>query len=84
VLEVPATALYSDAQGVRVATVDAQNHIHFVPIGIERDTGATIWVATGLTGDERIVKIAVASLVEGDPVEASAAPSPAAGSGSAK
>jgi len=84
VLEVPATALYNDAQGVRVATVDAQNKIHFAPIGIERDTGATIWISTGLTGDERIVKIAVASLVEGDPVEAAAAPAPAAGSGSSK
>ena len=84
VLEVPATALYADAQGVRVATVDAQNKIHFAPIAIERDTGATIWISTGLTGDERIVKIAVPSLVEGDPVEASAAPAPAAGSGSAK
>ena len=62
VLEIPATALYSDAQGTRVATVDAQNKIKFVPITIERDTGATLWIATGLTGDERIVKIAVPSL----------------------
>lgn len=67
--EIPATALYSDAQGLRVATVDAQHKIHFVPIVIERDTGATLWVATGLTGDERVVKIAVPSLVEGDVVE---------------
>jgi membrane fusion protein (multidrug efflux system) len=69
VVEIPATALFSDAQGVRVAVVDAQNKVHFVPITIERDTGATLWVATGLTGDEKLVKIAVPSLVEGDPVE---------------
>jgi RND family efflux transporter MFP subunit len=85
VLEVPATALYSDAQGLRVATVDAQGKIHYAPITIERDTGATLWIATGLTGDEKIVKIAVPSLLEGDSVEAAAAPAPAsAGSGSAK
>ena len=76
VVEIPATALYTDAQGVRVATVTAQNKIHFVPITIERDTGSTLWVATGLTGDEKLVKIAVPSLVEGDPVELNAAAEP--------
>lgn len=69
VVEIPATALYSDAQGVRVAVVDAQNKAHFVPITIERDTGATLWVATGLTGDEKLVKVAVPSLLDGDSVE---------------
>ena len=81
VVEIPATALYSDAQGLRVATVDAQNKVHFTPITIERDTGATLWVATGLTGDERVIKIAVTTLAEADIVEASLAkPSAAAGS----
>ena len=82
VVEIPATALYSDAQGLRVATVDAQNKIHFVPITIERDTGATLQIATGLTGDERIIKIAVTTLAEGDLVEATLA-KPPAGSGAA-
>ena len=69
VLEIPATALYNDA--ARPARRDGRRaeQIHFVPITIERDTGATLWIATGLTGDERIVKIAVPSLVEGDAVE---------------
>lgn len=75
VLEIPSTALYSDADGLRVATVDAQQKIKLVPITIERDTGQTLWIATGLTGDERILKIAVPSLVDGDAVEiAPAAP----------
>jgi membrane fusion protein (multidrug efflux system) len=79
VIEIPSTALYSDAQGLRVAVVDAQQKLHFVPITIERDTGATLLVATGLTGDERIVKIAVPGVLEGDPLEVTAAPaSPAA------
>ncbi|MEP6859259.1 MAG: efflux RND transporter periplasmic adaptor subunit [Deltaproteobacteria bacterium] len=69
VVEIPATALYSDSQGTRVAVVDAQNKAHFVPITIERDTGATLWVATGLTGDEKLVKVAVPSLLDGDTVE---------------
>lgn len=73
VVEVPATALYNDAQGLRIGVVDAQQKLHFVPITIERDTGASIQVATGLTGDERVVKIAVPGLAEGDALEVAAA-----------
>jgi RND family efflux transporter MFP subunit len=80
VLEIPATALYNDSQGLRVAIADAQNRIHYQPITIERDTGATLWVATGITGDERLVKIAVPTLAEGDLVDVSVAPAPASGS----
>jgi len=69
VIEIPATALYNDAQGLRVVVVDAQQKVHFAPITIERDTGATLQIATGLTGDERVVKIAVPGLAEGDPLE---------------
>lgn len=65
VVAIPATALYSDADGLRVAVVAAGNKIHFAPITIERDTGPTIQVASGLDGSERIVKIALASLTEG-------------------
>jgi RND family efflux transporter MFP subunit len=80
VLEIPATALYNDANGLRVAVADAQHRVHYVPITIERDTGAALWVATGLTGDERIVKIAVPTLAEGDLLDVSVAAPPAAGS----
>ncbi|MDI1433661.1 efflux RND transporter periplasmic adaptor subunit [Polyangium sorediatum] len=69
VLEVPATALYNDAKGLRVAVVDAENKIRFVPITVERDTGATILVSTGLDGTERIVKLANVQLLEGTKVE---------------
>jgi membrane fusion protein, multidrug efflux system len=72
VVEIPATALYNDAQGLRVAVVDAKQKLHFAPITIERDTGATLQIATGLTGDERLVKIAVPGLAEGDPLEVAA------------
>lgn len=75
VLEIPATALYSDAEGLRVATVDAQQRVKFAKITIERDTGATLHIATGLTGDEKIIKIAVPGLRDGDAVIV-AAPTP--------
>ncbi|HEU4726251.1 MAG TPA: hypothetical protein VFT22_00110, partial [Kofleriaceae bacterium] len=80
VVEIPATALYNDAQGLRVAVASAQQKLHFVPITIERDTGATLQISTGLTGDERVVKIAVPGLIEGDALEVVA---PSAGSAAA-
>jgi RND family efflux transporter MFP subunit len=83
VLEIPSTSLYSDASGLRVAVVDAHNKIHFAPITIEADTGSTLRIATGLTGDERILKIAVPTLLDGDAVEVDPTPPPPAqGAGS--
>jgi RND family efflux transporter MFP subunit len=65
VFEVPASALMSDGSGVRVATVKADDTIRIVPVAIERDTGATIEIASGLVGDERIVRLASVKLVDG-------------------
>ena len=69
VFEVPATALMNDSKGLRVAVVDAENKLHLLPIAIERDAGATVQISSGLSGTERVVKIASAELVEGRLVE---------------
>jgi membrane fusion protein (multidrug efflux system) len=69
--EIPATALYTDAKGQRVAVVDADGHVHFMNVVVERDTGATVIISIGLAGNERIIKITSASLSEGEAVEAS-------------
>jgi RND family efflux transporter MFP subunit len=68
-IEIPGTALYSDAQGLRVGVVGPDRKVHFAPVTIERDTGATLVIATGLTGDEKILKLAIPTLVEGTTVE---------------
>lgn len=68
VFELPATALYNDAKGLRVATVTADDKVHFVTVVVERDTGSTVQISTGLEGTERVVKLANASLVEGQAV----------------
>lgn len=65
VYEIPATALWNDANGLRVAVLDAEDKLHFRKIELERDAGATLQIASGFKGDERIVKLANASLVEG-------------------
>ncbi len=74
VLEIPATALWNDAQGLRVAVVDVENKVRFRPVTIERDAGATIELASGLDGTERIVRVASATLTEGLVVEPKVAP----------
>ncbi len=67
--EIPATALYNDARGLRVAYVDKDDTIRYAKIVIERDTGATLQVASGLKGDERVVRLASATLREGTQVQ---------------
>jgi membrane fusion protein, multidrug efflux system len=69
VFTLPATALLNDAQGLRIAAVSADSRIHWIPIVIERDTGSTIEIASGLDGSERVVKLASAGLPEGQAVE---------------
>lgn len=73
VLEVPSTAIVSDARGVFAAVVTPENTIHITPVVIERDTGATIEVASGLREGDRVVKIASSQLIEGLSVEVGAA-----------
>lgn len=67
--ELPATALFSGAAGTQVAVLDGQNRVTMRKIEIERDTGATLEIATGLDGSERVVRIANAALVPGSAVE---------------
>ena len=65
VYEIPATALLNDAKGLRVAVVDAESKLRLVPIALERDTGATVQVSSGLTNSDRVVKLASADMVDG-------------------
>jgi membrane fusion protein (multidrug efflux system) len=67
--EVPVTALYSDSKGTRVATVTPEGRVAMKPVSIERDTGQTVQISTGLDGAERIVKLANAGLTDGSAVE---------------
>jgi RND family efflux transporter MFP subunit len=68
VLEIPATALLSDARGQHVALVQ-NGKLHLQPVVVERDNGATIDISSGLTGKESVAKIGSAAFVEGMEVE---------------
>ena len=67
--EIPSTALYNDARGLRIAVVGADNTIKFNPIVIERDTGATLQIASGLAPEDRVVRLASAQLHPGTHVQ---------------
>ena len=73
VFELPATAVISDAQGQRVAVVGDDGVVHLRPVVIERDSGGTIQLASGVQASDRVVKFANSSLSEGQRVGASAA-----------
>jgi RND family efflux transporter MFP subunit len=68
VFELPATALMNDAQGLRIALVGPNDTVHLERITLERDLGATVQLATGVTGGERVVQLASADLQEGQRV----------------
>jgi membrane fusion protein (multidrug efflux system) len=69
VFELPSTSIASDSHGSRVAVVDASSTVHLVPVVIERDTGPTVEISSGLTGTERIAKLASARFIDGKKVD---------------
>jgi RND family efflux transporter MFP subunit len=69
VFEVPATALLNDAKGLRVALVDSDNKLRLVPVAVERDTGATLQISSGLTAESRVVKLSSADMADGTRVQ---------------
>jgi RND family efflux transporter MFP subunit len=66
--ELPATALFNDSKGLRVAVVDADDTVRFRKVVLERDAGTILEISSGVNGDERVIKLASAALVEGSKV----------------
>lgn len=67
-LRLPASALMFRAEGLRVATVDANNRVVMKPISIETDLGTQVVVAAGLSPKDRVVDNPPDSLGNGDEV----------------
>lgn len=76
VYEIPSTALFNDARGLRVATVRDDDTIELVEVTIERDLGATLEIASGLPKGARVVRLAAIDLVDGVTVEPVTPPPP--------
>jgi RND family efflux transporter MFP subunit len=56
VLSVPSSALIFDAKGLSIATVDAHNRVLLKPVSIERDLGAVVELASGLSPNDRVIQ----------------------------
>jgi RND family efflux transporter MFP subunit len=75
---IPVAALLFDAQGTRVATVDASSRVHLVQVSVGRDQGQEVEVLAGLTGAENVIATPPANLTEGMLVKAAPEAAPAA------
>jgi RND family efflux transporter MFP subunit len=76
-INVPASALIFDQDGLRVATVDAGNRVVLKTITIARDMGRTVEIGSGLSAEDRIIESPQDGIATGDEVRI--ANSPASG-----
>lgn len=67
-IAVPASALIFDHNGLRVATVGADDRIVMKTIAISRDLGKEVEVASGIAATDRIIVSPPDGLVDGDRV----------------
>jgi RND family efflux transporter MFP subunit len=75
VLSVPSSALIFDAKGLSIATVGANNRVLVKPVSIERDLGAIVELASGLSPNDRVIETPPDGIGSGAEVHlASAAP----------
>jgi RND family efflux transporter MFP subunit len=73
-LNVPASALIFNQNGLRVATVDAEDRVVLKPVTIARDLGREVEIATGLAADDRVIQNPPEGLASGDKVRIAGTP----------
>jgi RND family efflux transporter MFP subunit len=61
----PGNALLFRPEGVRAATVDANNRVKLLPITLGTDYGTRVSIASGLNGDERVIVNPPDSIIDG-------------------
>jgi RND family efflux transporter MFP subunit len=78
-LSVPGSALIFDAKGLSIATVTGDNRVVLKSVAIERDLGAVVELASGLTATDRVIQNPPDGIADGDIVRVvNAAPAAAA------
>jgi RND family efflux transporter MFP subunit len=73
-VRLPVNTLLFRAEGLRVARLDAANHVSLVPVVLGRDFGTEVEVADGVTPDDLIVLNPPDSLEDGEAVQLVAPP----------
>ncbi len=67
-LHIPASALIFNQNGLRVATVDADDRVLFKTVTIARDLGRDIELASGISADDRVIVAPPDGMADGDQV----------------
>jgi len=67
-LNIPASALIFNQNGLRVATVGSDDRVLFKTVTISRDLGRSIELASGLSADDRFIITPPDGIADGDPV----------------
>ncbi len=67
-LHIPASALIFNQNGLRVATVGADDKVRFKTVTIARDLGREIEIGSGLATDDRIIVAPPDGIADGDQV----------------
>jgi multidrug efflux pump subunit AcrA (membrane-fusion protein) len=78
-VNVPASALIFDKDGLRVATVGANNRVVLKTVTIARDLGRQIELASGITADDRVITSPPDGIASGDLVRIAGQTSPIGG-----
>jgi RND family efflux transporter MFP subunit len=84
VLSVPSSALIFDAKGLSIATVDSHDRVVLKPVSIERDLGAVVQLASGLSPNDRVIENPPDGIGNGAQVRLAAVASAGAAAGPAK
>jgi RND family efflux transporter MFP subunit len=66
----PASAVASSKDGVRVAVVGDDGHVKWTKVRLERDNGAEVEISEGLSGSERLIASPGPAVVDGQVVQA--------------
>ena len=77
-LSVPSSALIFNAQGLSIAVVDNNNHVQVKPVTLNRDLGAIVEIATGLTATDQVIANPPDGIASGDAVNIVSKPAPVA------
>jgi membrane fusion protein (multidrug efflux system) len=72
-LHIPASALIFNQNGLRVATVGADDKVLFKTVTIARDLGKDIELASGISPDDRVIVAPPDGIADGDQVRVAGA-----------
>jgi membrane fusion protein, multidrug efflux system len=75
-LHIPASALIFNQNGLRVATVGADDKVLFKTVTIARDLGKDIELASGISADDRVIIAPPDGIADGDQVRVTGAMAP--------